>query len=185
MVGEILVRGPNVMKGYFKDPHATAEAIRDGWYRSGDLGCLTNDGFLSICGRVKSLIVTPNGKNIYPEEVENEILKSQYIAEVVVYAHRCGHEEEIRAAVYPNREALEKCAAHQGKKFLSEAEVESHLRKEVIKACEKLAAYKRVRNVTIIDEEFPKTTTRKIKRFEVEMLLATRDQGIHREFHRN
>ena len=185
MVGEILVRGPNVMKGYFKDPHSTAEAIIDGWYRSGDLGYLTNDGFLSISGRVKSLIVTPNGKNIYPEEVENEILKSQYIAEVVVYAHRSGHAEEIRAAVYPNQEALEKCAAHLGKKFLSEGEEESLVRKEVMNACEKLAVYKRVRNVTIIGEEFPKTTTRKIKRFEVETLLATRDQGIHREFHRN
>ena len=172
MAGEILVRGPNVMQGYFKDPHATAEAIVDGWYRTGDLGRLDGDGFLSICGRVKSMIVTPNGKNVYPEEVENEILKSQYVAEVVVYAHRSDAvAEEIRAVVCPNREALAEYAAHQGKASLSGAEVESLLRGEVTRACEKLAAYKRVRKVTIRDEELPKTTTRKIKRFEVEELL--------------
>jgi long-chain acyl-CoA synthetase len=169
MVGEILVRGPNVMQGYFKDPHATAETIVDGWYRTGDLGRLDSDGFLSICGRVKSLIVTPNGKNVYPEEVENAILKSPYVAEVLVYAHRIGPvAEEIRAIVYPNRDALAEYAAHHGKTSLQSAEVESLLRGEVIRACEKLAAYKRVKKVTIRDDEFPKTTTRKIKRFAVE-----------------
>ena len=172
-VGEILVRGPNVMQGYFKDPYATAEAIVDGWYRTGDLGRLDGDGFLSICGRVKSLIVTPNGKNVYPEEVENEILKSPYVAEVVVYAHKSDLvAEEIRAVVYPNREALEEYAAHQGEVSLSGAKVETLLSGEVTRACQKLAAYKRVKKVTIRDEELPKTTTRKIKRYEVEAIMA-------------
>ena len=172
MVGEILVRGPNIMKGYFKDPLATADAIVDGWYRTGDLGRLDRDGFLSICGRVKSLIVTPNGKNVYPEEIENEILKSPYVAEVVVYAHRSGSvAEEIRAAVYPDREALEEYATHQGKASFLDLEMQTFLRAEVTRACEKLAAYKRVKKVTICAEEFPKTTTRKIKRFEVEASL--------------
>ena len=172
-VGEILVRGPNVMQGYFKDPHATAEAIVEGWYRTGDLGRLDGDGFLSICGRVKSLIVTPNGKNVYPEEVENEILKSPYVAEVVVYAHKSDLvAEEIRAVVYPNREALGEFVAHQGEVSLSGAEVESLLRGEVARACQKLADYKRVKKVTISDEEFPKTTTRKIKRYEVEAIMT-------------
>ena len=175
MVGEILVKGPNVMKGYFRDPHATEEVIVDGWYRTGDLGRLDCDGFLFICGRVKSLIVTPNGKNVYPEEVENEILKSPYVAEVVVYAHRSGPvAEEIRAAVYPNREALEEYATDQGKASLSELEVETFLRTEVARSCEKLAAYKRVKKITICAEEFPKTTTRKIKRFEVEASLMAK-----------
>jgi long-chain acyl-CoA synthetase len=177
MVGEILVRGPNVMQGYFRDPYATAEAIVDGWYRTGDLGRLDGDGFLTICGRVKSLIVTPNGKNIYPEEVENEILKSPFVAEVVVYAHRSDLvAEEIRAVVFPNREALDEYATLQWGASLTSADVESLLRGEVNRACENLAAYKRVKKVTISDEEFPKTTTRKIKRFEVEAMMAARRQ---------
>ena len=174
-VGEILVSGPNVMQGYFKDPLATSQAISDGWYRTGDLGRLDADGFLSICGRVKSLIVTPNGKNVYPEEVENEILKSPFVAEVVVYAHRIGPvQEEIRAVIFPNREALEEHAAQLGQVPLSGAELESLLRGEVSRACEKLAAYKRVLKVCVSPEEFPKTTTRKIKRFEVEAAMAAR-----------
>lgn len=176
-VGEILVRGPNVMMGYFKDPHATAEALCDGWYRTGDLGRLDGDGFLFICGRVKSLIVTPNGKNIYPEEVENEILKSPYVAEVVVYAHTSGEvSEEIRAVVRPNQESLDEYAAKQGRGALSGAEVEALVRGEVFGACERLAAYKRVRKVAIRYEEFPKTTTRKIKRFEVEALFGLKGE---------
>jgi long-chain acyl-CoA synthetase len=172
MVGEILVRGPNVMQGYFKDPQATRDAIVDGWYRTGDLGRLDADGFLFICGRVKSLIVTPNGKNVYPEEVESEILKSPYVAEVVVYAGKSGPlQEEIRAVLYPNREALEEYAAHQGKQVPCGAELESLLRGEVSRACQQLAAYKRVMKISISDQEFPKTTTRKIKRFEVEASL--------------
>ena len=174
-VGEILVRGPNVMQGYFKDPLATSRAIVDGWYRTGDLGRLDADGFLQICGRVKSLIVTPNGKNVYPEEVENEILKSPYVAEVVVYAGRSGPvQEEIRAIVYPNREALEEYAAGRGKHAIPEAELEELLRSEVARACASLASYKRVMKVTVSADEFPKTTTRKIKRFEVEANLAER-----------
>jgi long-chain acyl-CoA synthetase len=174
MVGEILVRGPNVMQGYFKDPHATSETIVDGWYHTGDLGRLDDEGFLFICGRVKSLIVTPNGKNIYPEEVENEILKSPYIAEVLVYAHKNGPvAEEIRAVVRPNQEALDEHAAKQGYAPLSGAEVESLIRREIFSACEKLAPYKRVKSITIRYEEFPKTTTRKIKRFELEALVSS------------
>jgi long-chain acyl-CoA synthetase len=176
-VGEILVKGPNVMQGYFKDPHATAEAIVDGWYRTGDLGRLDSEGFLSIRGRVKSLIVTPNGKNVYPEELENEILKSPYIAEVVVYAHKNAvGEEEIAAVIRPDQEALDEYAAMQGRGSLSNDEAISLLRREVFCRCEKLAAFKRVKRVTVRHEEFPKTTTRKIKRFELERLMA--DSGL-------
>jgi len=173
MVGEILVRGPNIMQGYFKDPHSTAEVMADGWYRTGDLGRLDGDGFLFICGRVKSLIVTPNGKNIYPEEVENEILKSPYVAEVVVYAGRSGQvAEEIRAVVRPDREALDEYGVKQGNVPLTGEDVEKLIGAEIARACDRLAAYKRVKQFIIRHEEFPKTTTRKIKRFEVEAMMA-------------
>lgn len=169
LVGEILVRGPNVMQGYYKNPEATAETLADGWYRTGDLGRLDRDGFLAICGRVRNLIVTPNGKNVYPEEVENELLKSPYIAETVVYGQKVAPlTEEIHALIYPDLEALDDLARKQGKGALSAADVESLLRAEVLAACAGLATFKRVKKFTICGDEFPKTTTRKIKRFVVE-----------------
>jgi long-chain acyl-CoA synthetase len=169
MVGEILVKGPNVMQGYYKNPQATLEVLVDGWYRTGDLGRFDADGFLAICGRVKNLIVTPNGKNVYPEEVENELLKSVYIAETVVYGQKVAPlTEEIHALIYPDLEALDDLARKQGKGSLSSAEVESLLKGEVLAACAGLATFKRVQKFTICGDEFPKTTTRKIKRFIVE-----------------
>ncbi|GFO61851.1 hypothetical protein GMST_41760 [Geomonas silvestris] len=175
-VGEILVRGPNVMQGYYNNPQATAEVLEDGWYRTGDLGKLDADGFLSICGRVKNLIVTPNGKNVYPEEVENELLKSPYIAEVMVYGHRVGAvAEEVHAVIYPNQEELDNLAVKRGKGSLTVADVEQVIRDEVLSAGKNLADYKRVKRFTLREDEFPKTTTRKIKRFAVEASLSTHD----------
>ncbi|HEY5512746.1 MAG TPA: AMP-binding protein, partial [Geomonas sp.] len=130
-VGEILVKGPNVMQGYYNNPQATAEVLQDGWYRTGDLGRIDADGYLSICGRVKNLIVTPNGKNVYPEEVENELLKSPYIAEVMVYGHRVGSvAEEVHAVIYPNQEELDNLAGRRGKDVLSVADLERLIRDE-------------------------------------------------------
>ncbi len=173
-VGEILVKGHNVMQGYYKNPQATMEAIVDGWYRTGDLGRIDGDGFLTICGRVKNLIVTPNGKNVYPEEVENELLKSPFIAEVMVYGHHIGPAmEEVHAMVYPNQEALDDYCRAKGACPVSEADVEALLRREIQSACSVLADYKRVRRFTIREDEFPKTTTRKIKRFAVEARVPT------------
>ena len=172
-VGEIVVRGPNVMQGYFKNPEATAEVLQDGWYRTGDLGSLSEDGYLSICGRVKNLIVTPNGKNVYPEEIENELLKSPFIAEAMVYGHKISsHAEEVYAMIYPEQEALDHYAAEH-KLNLSRLEaVEKFIQDEVQAVSRELADYKRIKRFTLRDEEFPKTTTRKIKRFVVEADLS-------------
>lgn len=167
-VGELVVKGPNVMLGYYNNPQATAEVLQDGWYRTGDLARRDGDGFISICGRVKNLIVTPNGKNVYPEEVEAELLKSPYIAEVMVYGHRLGPaEEEVHAMIYPDQEALEDHCRKNGDCPMSVKDVEALLRREVQAACAGLADYKRVRKFTLREDEFPKTTTRKIKRFAV------------------
>jgi long-chain acyl-CoA synthetase len=175
-VGEILVTGPNVMQGYYNNPQATAAVLKDGWYRTGDLGRIDPDGFLTICGRVKNLIVTPNGKNVYPEEVENELLKSPYIAEAMVYGHRVGAvAEEVHAVIYPNQEELENLAVKRGKGALTVADLEQLIRDEVLAAGKGLADYKRVKRFTIREDEFPKTTTRKIKRFAVEASVFTHD----------
>lgn len=168
-VGEILVRGPNVMQGYYKRPEATAEVLVDGWYHTGDLGRMDEDGFLSICGRVKNLIVTPNGKNVYPEEVEHELLKSPFIAEVMVYGHKVSPTaEEVYAIIYPDQEQLDLYQREKKKGPLSREDVEALIRREVLECGKRLADYKRIKKFTLRDEEFPKTTTRKIKRFAVE-----------------
>ncbi|MEZ4599205.1 MAG: AMP-binding protein [Syntrophotaleaceae bacterium] len=168
-VGEILVRGPNVMQGYYNRPEETAEVLRGGWYHTGDLGKLDEEGFLTICGRVKNLIVTPSGKNIYPEEVENELLKSPFIAEVMVYGHKLdASEEEVHAQVYPDHEAIDRHVREQGIPPLNEAGLKELIRREIVAGGQRLADYKRVKRFTLRDDEFPKTTTRKIKRFVVE-----------------
>jgi long-chain acyl-CoA synthetase len=174
-VGEILVRGPNVMQGYYKNSQATSEVlVAGGWYRTGDLGRFDEEGYLSICGRVKNLIVTPNGKNVYPEEVENELLKSSFIAEAMVYGHRSEQgTEEVHAMIYPDQEALDDHCRSKELYPMNEADVEVLLRAEVLKSCSALADYKRVRKFTIREDEFPKTTTRKIKRFEVDAGIST------------
>jgi len=173
-VGEILVKGPNVMQGYYNNPEATAEVLQDGWYRTGDLGRLDADGYLYICGRIKNLIVTPNGKNVYPEEVENELLKSRYIAEVMVYGHRVGPmAEEVHAVIYPNHEELDNYALKHGLSTLTPAELERLIRDEVLASGKSLADYKRVRRFTLREDEFPKTTTRKIKRYAVAASIPT------------
>ena len=168
-VGEILVRGENIMQGYYRRPEATAEAIKEGWYHTGDLGRMDEENLLYICGRLKNLIVTPNGKNVYPEEVENELLKSPLIAEAMVYGHRIdASAEEVHAQIYPDQAALDALAAAKGTAPLDQGAVEALLRQEVLGAGQRLADYKRIKRFTLRDSEFPKTTTRKIKRFVVE-----------------
>jgi long-chain acyl-CoA synthetase len=170
--GEILAKGPNIMKGYYNNPEATAEALEDGWLHTGDLGYIDADGFLHILGRKKAVIVTPSGKKIYPEEVEAELMKSPYILECLVWgeAHSDPNQEvEVQAIVVPNTEyfisqGLEKTGA------VADARIEEILQKEVKNCCRNLAHFKRVTRLTIRNEEFEKTTTRKIKRY----LYATR-----------
>lgn len=166
--GEIAARGPNVMQGYYKDETATREVLKDGWYHTGDLGRIDEEGFLHICGRVKNLIVTPNGKNVYPEEIEEALLKSLLIAEVMVYGHREGTSEEVYAIIYPDPEEVDRRTPTERSSGLSRHELEAMVRAEVNAICRKMADYKRVRKFSLRDDEFPKTTTRKIKRYVVE-----------------
>ncbi|NVN98288.1 MAG: AMP-binding protein [Geobacteraceae bacterium] len=172
-IGEIVVKGPNVMQGYYKNPVATAEVLNDGWYRTGDLGKVESTGYLTISGRVKNLIVTPNGKNVYPEEVENELLKSEFISECMVYGHKAGGSaEDVHAIIFPNQEALDNHARANNAAPMTVADVQAIIKREVLTACNGLADYKRVKKFTLRDDEFPKTTTRKIKRFEVDASIS-------------
>ncbi len=165
--GEVLARGPSIMKGYYNNPEATREALADGWLHTGDLGYLDSHGFLHIQGRKKAVIVTPGGKKIYPEEVEAELLKSPYILECLVWADGSNdpkEEVEVRAMVVPNTEYfISQGLENRG--GVGTAQVEEILRKEVKERCQNLAAFKRVTKLTVRHEEFEKTTTKKIKRY--------------------
>lgn len=163
--GEIVVRGPNVMLGYYANPAGTAEVLRDGWFYTGDLGRWLPDGRVRITGRLKNMIATAAGKKIYPEEIEAQLANSPYVLEVVVMGGRDprGEREEVHAHIYPNLPALESLAKTTGR-ACDDAFVESTLKQEVDTRCEALAPYKRVKRVVLRKQEFAKTTTGKIRR---------------------
>ncbi|RKX69675.1 long-chain fatty acid--CoA ligase [candidate division WOR-3 bacterium] len=158
-VGEIIVQGENVMEGYYNNDEATREAIKHGWLYTGDLGYFDDDGYLYIVGRKKYIIVTPGGKNVYPEAIEAKLLQSDYIKEALVIPERSEGKEEVVAIIYPDFEKLE-----ENFKDLNRERVEEIIRNEIIKHGAEIPEYGRIRRFTIRDEEFPKTTTRKIKR---------------------
>lgn len=164
--GEILARGPSIMKGYYNNPEGTREALEDGWLHTGDLGYIDADGFLYIQGRKKSVIVTPAGKKIYPEEVEAEILKSPFIAECLVWGRATdspGQEPVIEAIVVPNLETFMNEAPDSGN--IDRLHIEKFLQNEVKVRCQKLAPFKKVTRLIVRHEELEKTTTKKIKRY--------------------
>jgi long-chain acyl-CoA synthetase len=161
-VGELAFKGPMIMKGYYEDPEATRELLdSDGWLKTGDLGYQDEKGYLYICGRAKNLIVTPAGKNVYPEEIEAGINQSPYVLESMVYGHNKGGGEEVRAVIVPDYETI---GEHSQGKHLSDQDVHKLISKVVKMTNNKLAPFKRVMSFTLVDEELPKTSTRKIKR---------------------
>jgi len=161
-MGEILCRGPSVMLGYFNDPEETAKVIRDGWLHTGDYGYFDSDDVLYISGRKKNVIVTKNGKNIFPEEVEYYLTQSDYILEALVI----GIDDEksgdivVKAVVHPDFETIA-----QEKGDLPVRELRELLKTEIDAANELMPLYKRVKRFDIRKTEFHKTTTRKIKRY--------------------
>lgn len=165
-VGQILARGDMVMRGYYRNPEATSEALQDGWLYTGDSGRMDEEGYLYITGRLKNVIVTRAGKNVYPEEVEQELNKSAFILESLVYGVPMadGGGEEVQAVIVPDYEYCDQYAQKRGTP-LEEGEIEAILKREVATGCSNLADYKRVKGLQIREEEFPKTSTRKIKRF--------------------
>ena len=166
-VGEIVARGPNVMRGYYNNPAATAAVFRDDWFLTGDLGYLDAEGYAHITGRKKNLIVNREGKNINPEEVEAQVLKSPFIREALALGYRDPDErvgEHIGLLVVPDAEALQQHAARENRSF-SAADVEHLIRREVHQFVSGIAAYKRPRRIVLRQEEFEKTSTGKVKRY--------------------
>lgn len=163
-VGEIIVQGPNIMLGYYKDNDATNKAIIDGWFHTGDLGKIDENGYLYITGRCKSVIVTKNGKNIYPEELEYYLNDSPLISEALVLGIHKDNDDEtyINAQIFPNMEAIKES-------FKGSLPTKDEIKKiisDVISSINKnLPNYKHIKEFDIRDKEFDKTTTQKIKRY--------------------
>lgn len=154
--GQLMIKGPHVMLGYWQDEQATREAFRDGWFLTGDLGYLDADGFLYITGRCKDLIVLKNGKNILPQEVEVPLLAQDIVAEAVVKAQE--GDEGLVAVIYPDPAQ----AAGMTGEALRQA-----VQRAVDAANGQLAYYQRIRAFTLREAPFEKTTTQKIMRYRV------------------
>lgn len=160
--GEIVIKGPTVMRGYYRDPERTATVFTpDGWFRSGDLGVLDRDGYLYIKGRLKNMILGPNGKNIYPEELESIIGEFNLVLESLVYEHN----HQLVSRIHLNYEEVERILSVVGKR-------EAQVRKDVVALLEnlkrqineRLPSYARIQRIIEQREPFEKTATQKIKR---------------------
>ena len=162
--GEILVKGPNVMLGYYNDEAATADAFKDGFFRTGDYGKLEN-GVLFITGRKKNLIILSNGKNVYPEEIENELVATPGILDIIVYegqSKRGMTHNAIVAEVYPDKDYLEKNGI---------SDAYAHLKPYIDEYNKTAVSYKKIGILKVRDTEFPKNTLRKIMRFKLDMSI--------------
>ena len=165
--GEVLICSKTLMLGYYEDEEATKEAIfeenGERWFHSGDIGYMDNDGFLYITGRSKNVIVTQNGKNIYPEEIELLLSKVPEISESMVYGKEVEGEKEliITAKVIPNLEEIEKLHG----KVLKEEEIHKIIWNKIKEVNKGLTSYKAIKRLELKHDEFEKTTTMKIKRY--------------------
>ena len=164
--GEILVKGPNVMLGYYKDEETTAAAFdEDGFFRTGDYGKLGENRVITITGRKKNLIILSNGKNVYPEEIENELSSVPGVLEIIVYegqSKRGLEHNKIVAEIYPDKDYLEKNGI---------TDAYAHLKPYIDKYNRTAVPYKKIDILKVREEEFPKNTLRKILRFNMDMTI--------------
>ena len=150
--GELQVRGSSVMQGYYKMPQETAETLVDGWLKTGDLGYVDEEGFVYLTGRRKNLIITKNGENVSPEELENRLGRSRLIQEILVREN----EGVIEAEIFPDYEYVKK----QGI-----TDIRAALQKEIDNYNKEAAAYKKIYGLKVRETEFEKTPSKKIKRY--------------------
>ena len=161
-IGEILVKGPNVMLGYYRNEEETNKVLQAGWFRTGDFGYIDKDGFVYITGRKKDIIVLKNGKNVYPQEIEFIINKIPYITESLVYSRAQNSTDTMLCAKIVYDETI-------AKEMLGDKTVEEYqeiIWEEIKRINKNLPTYKHIKNITITTEPLIKTTTQKVKRFE-------------------
>ena len=164
-IGEICLKGDNVMLGYYKNPEETARTVRDGWFYTGDQGYVDEEDFIYITGRKKNVIIASNGKNVFPEELEYYLSLSTFIAESMVW----GAEDErsgdivIVAAIRPETDDIREVLGDE--KADDPETVKELLWKEVDKVNEQMPMFKKIKKIVVRNEEFEKNTSKKIKRF--------------------
>ncbi len=168
--GEVAIKGPMVMKGYYKNPQATGQAIKEGWFFSGDLGYKDKDGYLFITGRLKEVIVLGSGKNVYPEEVEKQYMKIPLIKEICVMGiEEKGIVESLQAVIVPNLEYAKKAQI---------GNLQETLKWEINNISLQLPPYMRIKGYTIYPDPLPKTPLGKLRRFMVKDLIKAKGKEL-------
>ena len=160
-IGELAVKGPSVMLGYYKNEKATKEAIKDGWFSTGDFGYIDKDGFLFITGRKKDIIVLKNGKNVYPQEIEFLINKIPYVIESLVYPREKSKTDTMLCAKIVYDEEM--ITQYLGEK--TKQEYKEIVWKQIKEINKELPIFKHIKDITLTTEPFAKTTTQKVKRY--------------------
>jgi long-chain acyl-CoA synthetase len=187
--GEILVKGPNVMSGYWNKPEETAEALADGWFHTGDIGEFDDDGYLYITDRKKDLIVTAGGKNIAPQNVENALKMSRYIEQVAVIGD---NRKFVSALIVPSFADLDVWGQKQGvptgdrDKLLKDPRVLDLIKKEIDKQLNEFDRHERVQKFVLLSEEMTETAglltpTLKVRRKEVNQAFSDEIEGMYKE----
>ena len=188
--GEILTRGPHVMKGYFNNEAATAEVIdAEGWFHTGDIGIIDEDGFVKITDRKKNIIVLSNGKNVAPQPIESELVRSPFISQIMVVG---SERKNLAALIVPNFDALEAWASENSiatddlATMLETREVQQHIQSEIRSRLTDFADFEQVRRFTLLDKEFSQeademTPTLKLKRNVIMERYSDKIEGMYPE----
>lgn len=167
--GEIVIKGPMVMKGYYKNPEATAQVLKEGWFASGDLGYKDKEGYIFVTGRLKEVIVLSSGKNIYPEEVEKQYQKVPLIKEICVMGiGEKGLVESLHAAIVPDFEYAKKAQI---------GNLQETLKWEIHNVSLRLPQYMRIRGYTVQTDPLPRTPLGKLRRFMVKDMTSARGKA--------
>lgn len=176
-IGELIVKGPNIMLEYYQNEEATKKAIVDGWFYTGDLAKIDEEGYIFICGRKKNVIVLKNGKNIYPEEMENLINKIEGVEESFIYGKQLTKDKEnikIYAKIVYNEEIV-----RNAYKIQSEKEIHDEIAKKIREINSLMPKYKAIRGFSLTKEPLIKTTTNKLKRQQnLEKILEEENENV-------
>ena len=172
-IGEIIAKGPNVMKGYYNNKEATKEVLKKGWFHTGDLGKMDKDGYFYICGRKKNVIVLKNGKNVYPEELEILLSQLPYVSENIVFGVPKDDDLVLTTKIVYNKDYFKEKYGE-----ISEEDLKEKIWIDIKNINSTLANYKHIKNLVISDEPMIKTTTNKVKRKdEIEKYLESQNKN--------